>query len=305
MIKQRTLRNPIHATGIGVHSGKKVFINLMPAPVDAGIVFRRVDLTPSVDIPARADLVSDTMLSTTLEKDGVKVSTVEHLMSALAGLGVDNAVIEIDGPEVPIMDGSAGPFVFLIQSTGIQEQAAAKRFIKIIQPISVSDGDKKATLLPFDGFKIGFTVEFDHPVFRQQNCYAEIDFSTDSYIKEISRARTFGFVHEVEYLRSKGLALGGSMDNAVVIDEFKVLNEGGLRYEDEMVRHKVLDALGDVYLQGSFIGELQAYKSGHGLNNQLMRAVIAQPDCWEEVTFETEAIKGLSPIPDFSVGYST
>ena len=303
MIKQRTLRNPIHATGIGLHSGKKVLINLKPAPVDTGIVFRRVDLTPAVEIPARADLVSDTMMSTTIEKDGVRVSTVEHIMSAFAGLGIDNAYVELDSAEVPIMDGSAGPFVFLIQSTGIQEQAAAKKFIKITRPIIATEGDKKATLLPFEGFKIAFTVDFDHPVFRSRDCYAEIDFSKNSYIKEISRARTFGFSHEIEYLRANGLALGGSMQNAVVIDEFRVLNEGGLRYENEMVKHKILDALGDIYLQGSFIGELQAYKSGHGLNNKLMRAVIAQPDAWEEVSFEEDAIPGFMPLPEFSLAY--
>lgn len=300
MIKQRTLQNPIHATGIGLHTGKKVLLNLKPAPVNTGIVFRRTDLTPMVEVPARADLVTDTTLSTTLEKDGVRVSTVEHIMSAFAGLGIDNAIVELDNSEVPIMDGSAAPFAFLIRSAGIEEQSAAKRFIRIKQPIIVVEEDKKACLLPFDGFKMSFTIDFDHPAFQKRNSHLELDFSKDSYIKEVSRARTFGFTHEIEYLRSQGLALGGSMDNAVVIDKFRVLNEGGLRYEDEMVKHKILDAIGDIYLQGSFIGEMQAYKSGHGLNNKLMRAVIAQPDAWEEVSFEDDQVPDYMPQPELN-----
>ncbi len=293
MIKQRTLRNAIKATGVGLHTGQKVYLTLRPAPVDTGIVFRRVDLTPVVEIKARAENVGDTELSTTLVKGDVRVSTVEHLLSAMAGLGIDNAYVELSAPEVPIMDGSAGPFVFLIQSAGIEEQEAPKRFIRIKKPVRVEMGDKVASFLPFDGFKVCFGIEFDHPVFRGRRLQAEVDFSTTSFVKEISRARTFGFMHEIEYLRSKGLAQGGSVDNAIVVDEYRILNEDGLRYEDEFVKHKILDAIGDLYLLGnSLIGEFQAYKSGHALNNQLLRALIAQRDAWEVVTFEEKA----SPI---------
>ncbi len=287
MIRQRTLRNPIKATGVGLHTGEKVFLTLSPAPVDNGIVFRRTDLSPVQEIPARAEMVGDTTLSTSLGLDEVKVSTVEHLLSAMAGLGIDNAYIDVTAPEVPIMDGSAGPFVFLLQSAGIEEQPAAKKFIRIKRPVTVTDGDKEASLLPFDGFKVAFSIDFDHPVFHDRAAYAEIDFSATSFVKEVSRARTFGFMHEIEHLRSKGLARGGSVDNAIVVDEFRILNEDGLRYEDEFVKHKVLDAIGDLYLLGhSLIGEFRAHKSGHALNNRVLRTLIAETDAWEMVTFE-------------------
>ncbi|HET8710798.1 MAG TPA: UDP-3-O-acyl-N-acetylglucosamine deacetylase [Spongiibacteraceae bacterium] len=287
MIKQRTLRNTIRATGVGLHMGEKVYLTLRPAPADTGIVFRRTDLNPVVEIPATAASVGDTMLSTTLVKDTVRVSTIEHLMAAFAGLGIDNCYVELSAPEVPIMDGSAAPFVFLIQSAGIEEQKAPKRFIRIKRPITVKSGDKEASFLPFAGFKMSFTIDFDHPVFRDRNSHAEIDFSTTSFVKEVSRARTFGFMHEFEYLRSKGLVRGGSLDNAVVVDEYRIVNEDGLRYEDEFVKHKMLDAIGDIYLLGhSVIGEYRAHKSGHALNNVAVRALLAEADAWELVTFE-------------------
>lgn len=297
MIKQRTLKNPIRATGVGLHTGQKVYLTLLPAAVDAGIVFRRTDLDPVVEIPAKAENVGDTTLSTTLVKGDVRVSTVEHLLSAMAGLGIDNAIVEVSAAEVPIMDGSAGPFVFLIQSAGIQEQNAAKKFIRIKKAVTVRDGDKVASFLPFEGFKVSFSIDFDHPVFRDRTLDASLDFSSTSFVKEVSRARTFGFMHEIEYLRSKGLAKGGSMDNAVVIDQYRVLNEDGLRYEDEFVKHKVLDAIGDLYLLGnSLIGEFKAHKSGHGLNNQSLRQLIAQEDAWEVVTFDDENAAPISYI---------
>ena len=300
MIKQRTLRNAIRATGVGLHTGDKVYLNLLPAPVDTGIVFRRTDLDPVVEIPARAENVGDTTLSTTLMKDDVRVSTVEHLLSAMAGLGIDNAYVELSAAEVPIMDGSAGPFVFLIQSAGIKEQSKAKQFIRIKREVKVKDGDKEATFLPFDGFKVTFTIDFDHPVFRDRSGQAELDFSSTSFVKEVSRARTFGFMHEIEYLRSKGLAQGGSVDNAIVVDEYRILNEDGLRYDDEFVKHKVLDAIGDLYLLGnSLIGEFKAHKSGHALNNASLRALIADTDAWEVVTFDDVAdapISYMAPV---------
>ena len=302
MIRQRTLRNAIKATGVGLHTGEKVYLTLAPAPVDTGIVFRRVDLDPVVEVHARAANGGDTTLSTTLMQDGHRVSTVEHLLSAMAGLGIDNAFVDVSASEVPIMDGSAGPFVFLIQSAGIEEQTAAKKFIRIKKPVTVEDGDKKASFLPFDGFKVSFTIDFDHPVFRDRTAHAEIDFSSTSFVKEISRARTFGFMHEIEYLRSKGLARGGSVDNAIVVDEYRILNQDGLRYDDEFVKHKVLDAIGDLYLLGhSLIGEFRAHKSGHGLNNASLRALMDQSDAWEMVTFEDEAESPISytvnPVP--------
>ena len=297
MIKQRTLRNVIKATGVGLHSGDKVYLTMRPAPADSGIIFVRTDLEPAVEIQARAENVSDTTLSTTLEKDGVRVSTVEHLLSAMAGLGIDNAYIELTASEVPIMDGSAGPFVFLIQSAGIEEQNKAKRFIRIKKPITVENGDKVASFLPFEGFKVSFSIDFDHPVFRERSVATSIDFSSTSFVKEISRARTFGFMHEIEYLRSKGLAQGGSVDNAIVVDEYRVLNEDGLRYEDEFVKHKILDAIGDLYLLGySLIGEFKAHKSGHALNNESLRELIARTDAWEMVTFEDEVKAPISYV---------
>ncbi len=297
MIRQRTLKNAIRATGVGLHTGEKIYLTLLPAPVDTGIVFRRVDLDPVVEIQAKAENVGDTTLSTTLMQGDVRVSTVEHLLSAMAGMGIDNAIVEVSAAEVPIMDGSAGPFVFLIQSAGIEEQAAAKKFIRIKRPVVVDDGDKKASFLPFDGFKVSFSIDFDHPVFQDRTLEASVDFSSTSFVKEVSRARTFGFMHEIEYLRSQGLAKGGSVDNAIVVDEYRILNEDGLRYEDEFVKHKILDAIGDLYLLGnSLIGEFKAHKSGHALNNKSLRQLIAQEDAWEVVTFEDEATAPISYI---------
>ncbi|MBT5555842.1 MAG: UDP-3-O-acyl-N-acetylglucosamine deacetylase [Halieaceae bacterium] len=287
MIRQRTLRNSIKATGVGLHTGDKVLLTLCPAPVDTGIVFRRTDLNPVAEIPARANLVGETTLSTCLIHGEARVSTIEHLLSAMAGLGVDNAYVDVTAPEIPIMDGSAAPFVFLLQSAGIVEQHAAKKFIRVRKEVTVTDGDKTASFLPLEGFKISFGIDFDHPVFKHRAATTEIDFSTTSFVREVSRARTFGFVDEIEYLRSQGLARGGSMDNAVVIDDYKVLNHGGLRYDDEFVKHKVLDAIGDLYLLGySLIGEYRAFKSGHALNNQALRTLIANKDAWEMVTFD-------------------
>lgn len=295
MIKQRTLKNVIRATGVGLHTGNKVYLTLRPAAADTGIVFRRVDLDPPVEIAACPENVGDTRLSTTLVKDDVRISTVEHLLSALAGLGIDNAYVDLSAPEVPIMDGSAGPFVFLIQSAGIVEQNVPKRFIRIKRPVVVEDGDKWARFDPFDGFKVSFVIDFDHPAFRSTSQKATIDFSTTSFVKEISRARTFGFLKEIEYLRARSLALGGSLDNAVVVDEYRVLNEDGLRYHDEFVKHKVLDAIGDLYLLGrSLIGEFSGYKSGHALNNRLLRQLMADESAWDMVTYEDDAVAPIS-----------
>ncbi|SEM73322.1 UDP-3-O-acyl-N-acetylglucosamine deacetylase [Halomonas caseinilytica] len=292
MIRQRTLKNVIRATGVGLHSGKKVYLTLRPAPVDTGIVFVRTDLEPEVQIQARAENVTDTTLCTALSQDGVKVATVEHLMSALAGLGIDNAYVDVSAPEVPIMDGSAGPFVFLIQSAGIAEQEAPKKFIRIKREVMVREGDKEAIFLPHQGFKVSFAIDFDHPVFEDQKQTATVDFSTTSFVKEVSRARTFGFMRDLEHLRSNNLALGGSLDNAIVVDDYRIVNEGGLRYDDEFVKHKVLDAIGDLYQLGhSLIGEFRGVKSGHALNNQLCRALVANPQAWEIVTFEDDAQK--------------
>lgn len=297
MIHQRTLKNTIKATGVGLHTGQKVYLTLKAAPINTGIVFRRVDLNPPVDIPAKAENVGDTTLSTSLVKGDVKVSTVEHLLSAMAGLGIDNAIVELSASEVPIMDGSAGPFVFLIQSAGIYEQNAPKKFIRIKKEITVKDGDKIASFKPFDGFKVSFSIDFDHPVFKDRALSASVDFSSTSFVKEISRARTFGFMDEIEFLRSKGLAKGGSVDNAIVVDDYRVLNEDGLRYDDEFVKHKVLDAIGDLYLLGnSLIGEFVAHKSGHALNNRSLRELIAQTDAWEVVTFEDDSVAPISYV---------
>ena len=287
MINQRTLKNVIRATGVGIHTGEKVFMTLRPAAVNTGIVFRRTDLDPVVEMPAFAIHVGDTSMNTTLELDGVRVSTVEHLMSAFAGLGIDNAYVDLSNAEVPIMDGSAGPFVFLIQSAGIEEQSAAKRFIRVLEPVEVRRDDKWARFDPYDGFRVSFKIDFNHPVFRSHQSFASVDFSTTSYLKEIARARTFGFMRDIEMLRERNLVLGGSMDNAVVLDDYRVLNEDGLRYEDEFVKHKVLDAIGDLYLLGhGLIGAFSGYKSGHELNNLLLRELLAQPSAWEEVTFD-------------------
>ncbi|MCP4284562.1 MAG: UDP-3-O-acyl-N-acetylglucosamine deacetylase [Gammaproteobacteria bacterium] len=287
MIRQRTLKNVIRATGVGLHTGEKVFLTLRPAAANSGIIFRRVDLDSPVDIKACTENVGDTRLSTTLQSGGVKISTVEHLLSAFAGLGIDNAYVDVSAPEVPIMDGSAGPFVFLIQSAGVEEQNAPKRFIRIKERVAVQDGDKSAVFEPFDGFKVAFAINFDHPVFTERTQFSSIDFSSTSFVKEVSRARTFGFLQEIEMLRESELALGGSMDNAIVVDDFRILNEDGLRYEDEFVKHKILDAIGDLYLLGhSLIGSFSGYKSGHALNNRLLKALVAQKSAWEEVTFE-------------------
>jgi len=295
VIKQRTLKNVIRATGVGLHTGEKVYLTLRPAAPDSGIIFRRVDLDEPVEIPAIPENVGDTTLSTTLIKDGVRISTVEHLLSAMAGLGIDNAYVDLNAAEVPIMDGSAGPFVFLIQSAGIEEQSAPKRFIRIKKPVRVEDGDKWVNFEPFDGFKVAFTIDFDHPAFKEGSQIAEVDFSTTSFVREVSRARTFGFMNQIEQLRANNLALGGSLDNAVVVDDYRVLNEDGLRYVDEFVKHKILDSIGDLYLLGhSLIGSFCGHKSGHALNNQLLRALLAQEDAWEEVTFEDETTAPIS-----------
>ncbi len=288
MVKQRTLKNPVHATGVGLHTGERVDLSLRPAPANSGIIFRRVDLSPVVEIRAVAHAVKDTRLSTCLEtKDGVRVSTIEHLMSAFAGLGVDNAFVELSSAEVPIMDGSAGTFIFLLQSAGIAEQSAAKQFIRIKKTVEVKEGDKWVRFDPFNGYKLGFTINFAHPVFTATKQNVTIDLGEHSYIKEVSRARTFGFMQEVEALRAQGLALGGNLDNAIVMDEYRVINPDGLRFEDEFVKHKVLDAIGDLYLLGHpLIGAFSGYKSGHALNNALLRAMLADEQAWEFVTFD-------------------
>lgn len=287
MIHQRTLKNVIRATGVGLHTGEKVYLTLRPAPVDTGIVFRRIDLPEPVEILACPENVSDTRLSTSLEANGARVSTVEHLMSALAGLGIDNAYIELTASEVPIMDGSAGPFVFLVQSAGIADQSAPKRFIRIKKPVRVEQDDKWAQFEPFDGFKVSFAIDFDHPIFQNSSQNATVDFSTTSFVREVSRARTFGFMGDLEALRAAGLARGGGFDNAIVLDNYRVLNDDGLRYEDEFVKHKVLDAIGDLYLLGHpLIGAFSAHKSGHSLNNRLLRQLVTERDAWELITFD-------------------
>ncbi|MDF2178426.1 UDP-3-O-acyl-N-acetylglucosamine deacetylase [Aliiglaciecola sp. CAU 1673] len=289
MIKQRTLKQMVQVTGIGLHKGDKVNMTLRPAPVNTGIVFRRIDLVPHVDIPSRANAVGDTMLCTCLSnEDGVSISTVEHLASALAGMGIDNIIVEVDSNELPIMDGSASPFIFLLQSAGIEEQRAAKKFIRVTKPVRVEEGDKWAELRPYDGFRVDFRIDFNHPVISQTRQHLVMDFDTSSYIDEVSRARTFGFMRDLEYMHAHNLALGGSMENAVALDEYRVLNHEGLRYEDEFLKHKILDAIGDLYLGGfSIIGELCAYKTGHGLNNKLLRALLEQTSCWEFVSYES------------------
>lgn len=287
MVNQRSLKNTIRATGVGLHSGQKVYLTLRPAPVDTGIVFIRTDLETPVEIKAHALNVGDTTLSTTLGSGDATIDTVEHLLSACAGLGIDNAYIDVSAPEVPIMDGSAGPFVFLLQSAGIEEQNKPKKFVRILKPVVVKDGDKEARFEPYNGFNIQFTIDFDHPVFRNRSQFAEFEFSTSAFVKEVSRARTFGFMRDFEYLRANNLALGASVNNAIAVDDYRVLNEDGLRYEDEFVKHKVLDAVGDLYLLGhSLIGRFVGYKSGHGLNNLLLRELLKQPDAWEYATFE-------------------
>jgi UDP-3-O-[3-hydroxymyristoyl] N-acetylglucosamine deacetylase len=287
MLRQRTLKSLVSASGVGLHTGQKVRMTLRPAPPDTGVVFRRVDLTSPVDIPARADLVGETRLSSCLVCEGVKIYTVEHLMSALGGLGVDNAYVDLDAPEVPIMDGSAAPFVLLVQQAGVTEQGAPKRFLRVVRAVEVKDGDKWARLEPYDGYKLAFSIEFKHPVIERSTQSVAVDFAETSYLKEIARARTFGFMHEVEDLRESGLALGGGLDNALVLDEYRVLNSDGLRFADEFIRHKLLDAIGDLYLLGRpLLGAFSAHKSGHSLNNRLLRALLADGAALETVTFE-------------------
>lgn len=297
MLRQRTLKSLIRASGVGLHGGVKVTMTLRPAAPDTGIVFRRVDLPEPVDLPASALLVGDTRMCSCLEKDGVKVGTIEHLMSAFAGLGIDNAWVDLDAPEVPILDGSAAPFIFLIQSAGIEEQNAPKKFIRVKSPIEVVDGDKVARFDPYDGYKLSFSIIFNHPAISKSAQKAEIDFAENSYVREIARARTFGFMQEVEYLRENGLALGGGLENAIVLDEYRVLNSDGLRYTDEFVKHKILDAIGDLYLLGHpILAAFTAHKSGHALNNLLARELLSRRDAWELVTFEVaeEAPSGVA-----------
>jgi UDP-3-O-[3-hydroxymyristoyl] N-acetylglucosamine deacetylase len=297
MVKQRTLKSLISASGVGLHTGQKVRMTLRPAPADTGIVFRRIDLEPPLDIPARAELVGEARLASTLVKDGVKIYTVEHLMSALSGLGIDNVFVDLDASELPIMDGSASPFALLLQQAGIEEQGAPKRFLRVKKPVEVKDGDKWARLEPYAGFRLSFSIDFRHPVIDRSTQSVTIDFAETSYLKEIARARTFGFMHEVEDLKDSGLALGGGLDNAVVLDEQSVLNSEGLRFADEFIRHKLLDAIGDLYLLGRpLLGAFTAHKSGHALNNRLLRAALSEPGALETVVFERaeEAPAGIA-----------
>lgn len=302
MIRQRTLKTLVRTTGVGLHTGCKVEMTLRPAQPGTGIVFRRLDVDPPVELRVSPELVTDTRLCSTIERDGVKVATVEHLMSALAGLGVDNVYVDLTGPEVPILDGSAAPFVFLIQSAGLEEQAALRRYILVKRSVRVEEGDKWAQLSPHEGFRLSFRIDFEHPVLRRSGQEITIDLGKQSYVKEVSRARTFGFMRDVENLRMSGLARGGTLDNAVVMDEYRVLNAGGLRYADEFVRHKVLDAVGDLYMTGHpIIGAFTAYKSGHGLNNRLLRALLADATAWAWVSYSDqartpEAILRLRPL---------
>jgi UDP-3-O-[3-hydroxymyristoyl] N-acetylglucosamine deacetylase len=306
MVKQRTLKNLIRATGVGVHTGEKIYITLRPAPANSGIIFRRVDLDSPVEIPALTENIGDTTLSSCLTKGKVRISTIEHLMSAFAGLGIDNVYVDVNAPEVPIMDGSAGPFVFLIQSAGIEEQNAPKRFLKIKHKIKVKDGDKWACISPHDGFKVSFTIDFDHPVFHDLPQTATVDFIHTSFIKEVSRARTFGLLSDYERLRANNLALGSNLDNAIVVDEYRVINEDGLRYSDEFVKHKMLDAIGDLYLLGcNIIGAFSAYKSGHALNNKLLKTLLATKDAWEIVTFNEAEQVPFSFIPQHAAAVAS
>ncbi|MFM2408012.1 MAG: UDP-3-O-acyl-N-acetylglucosamine deacetylase [Pseudomonadota bacterium] len=289
MVNQRTIKTAVKVTGVGLHSGQKVTLGLRPAPVNTGIVFCRVDQKPIEQMPALGHLVNDTRMSTCMLQNGVRVATVEHLMSALAGLGIDNLYVDLDSPEVPIMDGSAGTFIFLLQSAGIVSQSALKKFIRVLKPVEVKDGDKWVRFDPYHGYKLTFTINFAHPVFATTKQHVVVDLDAHSYVHEVSRARTFGFMQEVEYLRAQGLALGGGLDNAIVMDDYRVLNPDGLRFEDEFVKHKVLDAIGDLYLLGHpVIAAFSGYKSGHALNNALVRALLADTSAWEYVSFEDE-----------------
>jgi UDP-3-O-[3-hydroxymyristoyl] N-acetylglucosamine deacetylase len=291
LVKQRTIRNEIQAVGVGLHTGKQVHLKLCPAPVNTGIVFKRVDISPAVSIPAKAAYVGDTRLSTTLVLDTVQVATVEHLLSAIAGLGIDNVIVELDAPEVPIMDGSAFPFVFLLESAGIKHQDAPKSFIKIKEEIKVTDQDKWASLQPFEGFKVSFIIEYQHPHLHQNNKTATFDLSSLIYTKEVARARTFGFMDDYEWLKSNNLALGGSLFNAVVLDKDSILNPEGLRDSDELVKHKILDAVGDLYLLGmNIVGAFAGYKSGHYLNNVLLNTLLLNQQAWEVVHYEESTV---------------
>jgi UDP-3-O-[3-hydroxymyristoyl] N-acetylglucosamine deacetylase len=295
VLQQRTLRHSINATGIGLHTGAKVHMQLRPAAPDAGIVFRRTDLAEPLDIPARADNVCETTLCTTLGRDGAQIATVEHLMAAFAGLGIDNAYVDLNGPEVPIMDGSAGPFVFLIQSAGLVEQDVPKRFVRVLEPIEIAQGDRRVRLTPYEGFRVEVEIDFDHPVFRRHSRRAAADFSTTAFVREIGRARTFGFLKDIEMLRQRGLTLGASLENSIAIDDYRILNEDGLRYEDEFVRHKMLDAIGDLYLLGRpLIGAYEGYKCGHAINNTLVRTLLERRTAWEEVSYEDPRLAPVS-----------
>ncbi len=300
MIKQRTIKQSISATGVGLHKGEKVQLTLRPAPANTGIVFRRVDLDPVVDIKASPDAVGETTLCTCLvNEDNVQISTVEHLLAAIAGLGIDNLIIEVDSPEIPIMDGSALPFVYLLQSVDIEVQNTPKRFLRIKKAIRVEEGDKWAELKPYEGFRVNFAIDFDHPVIANTTQNMSMDFSSCSFIKEISRARTFGFMKDIEFLRAHNLALGGSLENAIVLDKYRMLNKDALRYDDEFVKHKILDAIGDLYMGGvSILGELNAFKSGHALNNMLLREVFKQTDAWEWVSYQDEAKAPIKYLED-------
>lgn len=292
MIKQRTLKQATKVTGIGLHSGKKVTLTLRPAPANTGIIYARTDLDPVVYFPASADSIRDTTLCTCMINDeGVRISTVEHLNAAMSALGLDNLIVEIDAPEIPIMDGSASPFIYLLLDVGIEEQDAPKKFIRIKETVRVEEGDKWAEFKPYaNGLKLDFTIDFNHPMITKDVRHYQMDFSAQHFIQQLSRARTFTFMKDVEYLQSIGLALGGSLDNAIVFDEFRVLNEDGLRFKDELVRHKMLDAVGDLFMCGyNILGDFTAYKSGHGLNNKLLRAVLANQSAWEFVTFDDKA----------------
>lgn len=298
MNHQCTLRNPIRARGIGLHSGQNVSLTLRPSPADAGIIFRRIDLPKPVAIPARSQYVADTNLSTSLAKDGIRISTVEHLLAAFAGLGIDNAYVDLDRPEVPIMDGSAAPFVFLIQSAGIRQQDAPKRFIRIKRKIHVNDGEKWVSVRPYEGFRVALTLDFEHPFFHQDISSLALDFNSASFCKEVARARTFGFLRDVQELQERQLAQGGSLENSVVVDDTKVLNEGGLRYPDEFVRHKILDAVGDLYLLGyQLVGAFVGHKSGHTLNNRLIQTLLQEQDAWEILTADQIPTAPLDPDP--------
>ena len=297
MLHQRTIRNPIKATGVGLHSGQEMNLELLPAPINAGITFIRTDLEPEIEIPAIFEYVGDTTLSTTLFKEGYRIGTIEHLLSAIAGLGIDNCIIRVDGPEIPIMDGSASPFVFLIQAAGLEIQDELKKFIRVKKEVRVERGDTFAAIKPFDGFKVSFEIDFDNPTISQYSQKASIDFSSTSFVKEVCRARTFGSMKDMDHLQSQGLALGANVDNAIAIGEHGIVNEEGLRFDDEFVKHKILDAIGDLYLLGhNLIGQFTGYKSGHSLNNELLRKILASEDAWEVVTFEDSSIAPISYV---------